>query len=240
MLQNTNRAWVVIVAVLTTPLLLAARAGAQDRVLGLLTLPEVFGGEACAPFEPRPVPLYAEPASTREVASIHVDQYWSFAPHGGCEGLEVSVHRGSAKTALPTREYAYEAPAAIALDQRNGWFKIRMIDGTDWVAQARQHQFMPLSELFDQALTAITDQFTGRLRHEPGGELTGERWTQHQDIRVLEVRRVADRQWINVEVMSHSPCDANINREPIVIGKGWMPAHSDTGEPTVWFSARGC
>ncbi len=62
--QNTNRAWVVIAAVLTTLLLHASRAGAQDRVLGLLTLPEVFGGEACTPFEPRPVPLYAEPAST--------------------------------------------------------------------------------------------------------------------------------------------------------------------------------
>ena len=49
-------------------------AHAQDRVIGLLTLPEVFGGEACTPFEPRPVPLYAEPASKREVASIRVDQ----------------------------------------------------------------------------------------------------------------------------------------------------------------------
>ena len=33
---------------------------------------------------------------------------------------------------------------------------------------------------------------------------------------------------------------ANINVEPRAIAKGWMPAHSDTGEPTVWFSARGC
>ena len=124
----------VVVAALTISLLLASQADAQDRVIGLLTLPEVFGGEACAPFEPRPVPLYAEPASKREVASIRVDQYWSFAPHGGCEGLEVSVHRGSAKAELPTREYAYEAPAAIALDERNGWFKIRLSDGAAWVA----------------------------------------------------------------------------------------------------------
>ena len=229
-----------VLAALTLPLLLASHAHAQDRVLGLLTLPEVFGGAACTPFEPRPVPLYAEPASKREVASIHVDQYWSFAPHGGCEGLEVSVHRGSAKAELPTREYAYEAPAVIALDERNGWFKIRLGDGAAWVAPARHHQFMPLSELFDQALTAITDQFTGRLRREPGGEMIGERWTEYQDVRVLEVRRVSDRQWLHVEVMSHNICDANINVEPRAIAKGWMPAHSDTGEPTVWFSARGC
>ncbi len=227
-------------AALAIQLILALDAHAQDRVIGLLTLPEVFGGEACTPFEPRPVPLYAEPASKREVASIRVDQYWSFAAHGGCEGLEVSVHRGSAKEELPTREYAYEAPAAIALDERNGWFKIRLGDGTAWVAPAKNHQFLPLSELFDQALTAITDQFTGQLRREPDGELVGERWTEHRDIRVIEVRRVGDRQWLHVEVMSHNICDSNINVEPKPIAKGWMPAHSDTGEPTVWFSARGC
>jgi hypothetical protein len=230
------------IAALTTVIvvLFAPAVRAQDRVIGLLTLPEVFGGEACTPFEPRPVPLYAEPGSTREVASIRVDQYWSFAPHGGCEGLEVSVHRGTATAELPTREYAYEAPAAIAVDERNGWFKIRLGEGTAWVAPAKHHQFLPLSELFDQALTAITNQFTGRLRREPGGELVGEQWTQYRDIRVLEVRRVGDRQWLHVEVMSHNICDANINVEPKAIAQGWMPAHSDTGEPTVWFSARGC
>ncbi len=176
-----------VLAVLTIPFILASEARAQDRVIGLLTLPEVFGGEACTPFEPRPVPLYAEPASKREVASIRVDQYWSFAAHGGCEGLEVSVHRGSAKEELPTREYAYEAPAAIALDERNGWFKIRLSGGAAWVAPAKSHQFLPLSELFDQALTAITDQFSGQLRREPGGELIGERWKEYQDVRVIEV-----------------------------------------------------
>lgn len=235
MLPTTNRARIVL-----TLLALAQPVHAQDRVIGLLTLPEVFGGEACTPFEPRPVPLYDQAASSREVASIRVDQYWSFAPHGGCEGLEVAVHRGGAKAALPTREYAYEAPAAIVLAQRDGWFKIRLGDGAAWVAPARLHQFLPLAELFDQALTAITDQFTGRLRREPGGELVGERWTQHQDVRVVEVRRVGEGQWLHVEVMSHNICDANINVEPKAIARGWLPAHSDTGEPTVWFSARGC
>ena len=71
-------------------------------------LPEVFGGEACTPFEPRPVLLYADPASKREVASIRVDQLRLLAAHGGCEGLEVSVHRGSAKEELPTRRNVYE------------------------------------------------------------------------------------------------------------------------------------
>jgi len=36
-------------------------ASAQDRVIGLLSLPEVFGAQVCAPFEPGQVPLHAAP-----------------------------------------------------------------------------------------------------------------------------------------------------------------------------------
>lgn len=235
MLLDTNRATGAILALLV----LTQPVHAQDRVIGLLTLPEVFGGEGCPPFEPRPVPLYAEPSTKREIAAIRVER---LAPGGGCDGLVVRVHRGSARAELPTREYSYEAPAAIVVDERRGWLKIRLSDGAAWVAPARNHQFLPLAELFnpEQALTAITDQFTGRLRREPGGGLIGERLPEYQDVRVIEVRRVGGRQWIHVEVLSHSPCDANIDREPFAIGKGWMPAHSDSGEPTVWFFSRGC
>ena len=72
----------------------SAPAAAQDRVIGLLALPEVHGPTQCAPFEPEDVPLHAMPNDGRTMAVIHVDRNWSFAPHGGCEGLEVSVHRG--------------------------------------------------------------------------------------------------------------------------------------------------
>ena len=59
-------------------------------------------------------------------------------------------------------------------------------------------------------------------------------------MRVIEVRQVSGRQWLHIEVLSHSPCDSNINIDPKAIAKGWLPAHSESGEPTVWFSARGC
>ena len=227
------------VATILIVLLWAQPPGAPDRVIGLLTLPEVFGSEVCSPFKPGSVALHAEPTGAR-IGSIEVDQYWSFAPHGGCEGLEVRVHKGIVRSALPTREHGYEEPAAIVLAQQGRWFKIRLEDGAAWVNATPRDRFKPLTELFDQALTAITEHFTGRLRNTPGGILTGDRLTNNQSVRVLEVRQAGAAQWINVEVLDYSPCTVPVGKEPQVIARGWLPAHSEAGEPTVWFSSRGC
>lgn len=226
-------------AVLLVMVLSAQPAMAQDRVIGLLTLPEVFGGEACSPFKPESVALSVEPGGAR-IGSIEVDQYWSFAPHGGCEGLEVRVHKGNARSELPTREHGYEEPAAIVLAQQGRWFKIRLADGAGWVNATPRNTFKTLAELFDQALTAITEHFTGRLRNAPGGSLIGDRLTDHQSVKVLEVRQVGTAQWLHVEVLDYSPCTVPVGKEPQVIAGGWMPAHAESGEPTVWFSSRGC
>src|SRR5690348_7139177 len=126
---------------------LSSAAFAQDRVIGLLSLPEVFGGGACAHFDPQDVELHTSPNDAAKIATIEVDQNWSFAPHGGCEGLKVSVHRGAQKDDLPTREYDYEMPAAIVLDRHEGWFKIRLHQGSAWLKASVVDQFMPLADL---------------------------------------------------------------------------------------------
>src|SRR5687767_9899411 len=89
----------------------AAPVDAQDRVRGLLSLPEVFGNGPCHPFEPEVVDLYAAPGAGARIAAIQVEQHWAFAPHGGCEGLKVGVHRDGRRSELPTLEYSSETPA---------------------------------------------------------------------------------------------------------------------------------
>lgn len=217
----------------------AAAVSAQDRVIGLLTLPEVFGSEVCSPFTPEPIPIHVAPDGAR-IGSIEVDRHWSFAPHGGCEGLEVRVHKGSARAELPTREHGYEEPAAIVLSQQGRWFRIRLSDGAAWLLATPRDVFKPLAELFDQAPTSTTEHFTGRLRNAPGGASIGDRFTGNQSVRVLEVRQVGAAQWLHVEVLDYSPCTVPVGREPQVVGRGWLPAHAESGEPTVWFSSRGC
>jgi hypothetical protein len=195
---------------------------APDRVIGLLKLPEVFGEGPCKPFEPRSVPLYADPDGTRMVGAIEVDQNWSFAPHGGCEGLEVRVHRGAERSELPTREYEYEAPAAIVLETRRAAFRIRLASGSAWVRAPFANRFMPYESLLEEYVSMT-------YRVEP-----------EQPVRVIETRRKGDVLWLHAEVLSHSLCAAADNDPPRVIAGEWIAAYDPRGEPAVWFWPRGC
>jgi hypothetical protein len=226
----------IVLAVLLSPV----PSLAQDRILGLLSLPQVFGPRQCAPFEPEEIALHASPNDGRPIAFIRVDQNWSFAPHGGCEGLEVSVHAGERRQTLPTLEYDYEMPAAIVLEHRDGWFRIRNGAKSAWLKAPLTGRFMPLSELYEEfvGVTAIAQSFTGQLSSTPSntrGPIMP-RVTAGQSVRVIEFRDA----WIRVEVLSNSACTAADHGPPEVVATGWLPLHDSEGEPTVWFSSRGC
>lgn len=218
----------------------AVPAAAAERILGLVSIPEVFGAAPCAAFEPQDVALHAAPADGKPIAVIRVDQNWSFAPHGGCEGLKVSVHRGTAKEDLPTREFDYEAPGAIVLERRDSWIKIRLHDGVGWFKPSPVDRFMPLSDLYEEfvGVTAINKSFTARLASTPGilGGPILPRVAPEQPVRVAEIRD----EWVKVEVLNNSVCTAADNGPPEVIATGWLPLHDANGEPSIWFSSRGC
>lgn len=227
----------VVVAILST----GAPASAQERLIGLLALPEVFGPRQCAPFEPGEVALHQSPNDGNPFAFIRVDRPNSFAPHGGCEGLEVRVHQGEQRLELPTLEYDYEMPGAIVVDQRDGWFKVRLGGraGTAWLKASTSDLFMPLKDLYEEfvGVTSVM-AFAGRLSSAPGTS-TGPILPQvkpAQSVRVLEIRG----EWVQVEVLSNSACTAADDGPPEVVATGWLPLHDTNGAPTVWFSSRGC
>ena len=51
-------------------------AAAAERIIGLVSIPEVFGAGPCAAFEPQDVALHAAPADGKPIAFIRVDQNW--------------------------------------------------------------------------------------------------------------------------------------------------------------------
>lgn len=225
--------------------LLLSQGAAADRVIGLLSLPEVYGGRMCAPFEPSDVALHTTPNDGTKFATVHVDQTWSFAPHGGCEGLKVSVHRGSQQDELPTLEYDYEMPAAIVLEQRSGWFRVRLQQGSAWIKASLSDRFMSLHELFEEFVgtTSVDKAYTGRLLSKPGVLATGAsaaRVSPLQPVQVIEMRDTEGQTFVQVDVMSHSLCDAGVKGPPEIVATGWLPLYGPTGEPTLWYSTRGC
>lgn len=229
-----------VIVVIAIVLMSVSPAAAAERIIGLVSIPEVFGAGPCAAFEPQDVALHAAPADGKPIAFIRVDRNWSFAPHGGCEGLKVSVHRGAAKDDLPTREFDYEAPGAIVLERRDGWIKIRLHDGVGWFKSSPVDRFMPLSDLYEEfvGVTAINKSFTARLVSTPGmlGGPILPRVVPGQPVRVAEIRD----EWVKVEVLNNSVCTAADNGPPEVIATGWLPLHDANGEPAIWFSSRGC
>ena len=116
-----------VVVLLLSSALLSQPALAQERVIGLLALPEVFGRGACDRFTPRPVELRATPQGP-VVGTVLVVKPWTHHSNGGCEGLEVGVRAPRAATVqqLPTMEYAYEEPGAVVLERRGKWFRVRL------------------------------------------------------------------------------------------------------------------
>jgi hypothetical protein len=224
---------------------LAVQGGsAPDRVIGLISLPRVFGARQCAPFEPGEVALHVLPNDGRPFAFIRVDQNWSFAPHGGCEGLEVSVHEGRDRRELPTLEYDYEMPAAIVLEQRSGWFRIRLDKGSAWLQASAVDRFMGLDQLFEEfiGLTRVRESINTRLVVAPGrpADASSPQVGGGESARVISIRSVFGDTWVEVEIASHSLCDAALKGPPEIIGQGWMPMHDSKGEPTLWYSSRGC
>lgn len=220
-------------------------AAAQDQVIGLLTLPGLYGNGPCGPASGDQVRLYASPSDNRVIGTIRLDRPSIPHPQGGCEEPVVSVHRADRPAAaegqpLPTREYGYEMPAAIVLDHRERWYRIRLADGAAWVRDPSHSEFLPLTRLLTGSLTYLTEEWDGRLATAAGAPLRG---TPRADlserpVRVIETKRVGAEVWLSLELFDASPCESG--SEPRVIGRGWVPEHAPSGEPTVWFYSRGC
>ncbi len=218
-----------------------AAAARQDKLIGLLSLPEVFGAGACDKFTPAAVPLYATPDPGPIVASIRVDQYWTFLDVGGCEGLKVNVHSSDRQgiQPLPMMEYTYEAPAAVVLERRGRWFRVRLTDGAAWLHASDRAEYFSLERLLTDRLTYLSDGWDGRLARSPGEsgeELRGVR--PDLPVQVFGFRQHDGELWVEVAVLSNSICESN--EEPRVSARGWLPAHARSGEPAVWFYSRGC
>lgn len=216
-----------------------APAFAQDQVIGLLSLPQVFGRGACDRYTPSPVPVRAEPRGP-VIGSIVVATPWTFETDGGCSGLEVAVRiNGAPDVELPTREYGYEEPGAVVIDARDGWFKVRLGTSSGWV-QASGTEFHSLERLYGDKEAYLTDQWDRRLAGTPAGAgRTAPLATSRQpSVHVRRSARVKGTLWFFVDILNESFCEAG--REPKVVASGWVPAHGATGEPTVWFASRGC
>lgn len=219
------------------------RPSSQSRVVGLISLPQLFGDQSCDSYAPSEVGLYSEPDSAHPSGVIRVAQPWTLHEDGGCEGLRVVVDVESADSAaaLPTLEYGYETPGAVVLEQHGDWFKIRLADGEAWMRGSGENRFMPMEDLLASNLTYIAEPDGRGLSSVPGSTdrpIAAGLLSAGRSVRVLESRTINGELWLRVAVYGQSPCESP--EDPVTVAEGWLPARTQTGEPMVWFHARGC
>lgn len=226
--------------ILVSALSASASATAGDGVLGLLTFPELFGIGPCERFEPAEVSLFSAPGSRLVVAFIRVDRNWTFPPEGGCDGLTVNVHwrHGTRVTPLPTEEYAYEAPAAVVLEKRPGWFRVRLSHGSAWARKTEANEFFSLLQLFRDRATHLTESWDGTISSTPGSRAKRQTWSgEGAGVNVLDTDDRDGKLWLLIELPVPDAC-GDVHDLPK--RRGWIRAHGEDGRPTVWFSSRGC
>lgn len=214
-------------------------------VIGILPLPEVFGAEPCARFDPRDIPVFRSPSSVRPFGRIHVAQRWTHHKDGGCGGLVVRVDSSAPAGnggELPTLEFGYEQPGAIVLRRAGSWFEIALSKGTGWVQVKDVRRFLPVEQLLKDGLLHLRKGAPVPLHTRPGSPAAPRdqvtRTETDLPAKLLAFERVGGTLWLQVETLSASPCTDE--KLPVAPVSGWLPFHDATGQPSVWFSSRGC
>lgn len=118
-------------------------------------------------------------------------------------------------------------PDIVVFNRQPGWFQVAL-SRPDWRTEPKvwiqDGQVWRFHEVTSEAERE-------RLAEEAWGR-------EHKDVRVVGFRQVAGALWLEVESLSHRSCTSS--EPPRVKARGWIPAHAPSGEPTVWFAARGC
>lgn len=225
-----------------------AAPGEPDRVIGLLSLPSLFGNGPCDKFEARPLPFFETVDSAAPIGEIRVDAPWTFPDAGGCEGLRVGIH-GDGEWAggeFATMEFAYEAQGAIVLARRGGRYRIELDDsgGAAWVEPAAGMQFYAIEALVSENLAYLgTGGWSGRICGRPGETATCRTINPGSEsnpaVTVLGHRRVGGELWFEIKLPVEEGCSDPAPDVPRV--QGWVSAYEDgSDEPVIWFYSRGC
>lgn len=212
-----------------------------DPLIGLLGLPTDAEAGPCLSLQADEIPLYAQPQAGPAIGALRPD---ASAAGDGCRDPRVAVlvDGGRIDGELPLREIGYEAPAAIVLEARPPWYRIRLADGSAWVRVDDAERFASLHRLLVDGLAYVAIAPDAPLRSTADVERpdpASVAWLQFDDpVRVLDSREIDGRLWLKVERLIDSFCETG--EEPDAVATGWLPAHDASGEPLIWFYSRGC
>ena len=114
----------------------------------------------------------------------------------------------------------------VVRDRREDWFQVVLREETEGEPTPVWVQASPIWRF--HAVTIEAEQ----------RQLATDAWGQaNPDVRTLGTRRIGEVLWVEIEVLNHSFCTG---QTPVVLERGWIPAHASSGEVNVWYASRGC
>jgi hypothetical protein len=216
-------------------------------VVGLLLLPELYGTEACQRFRPTPVPVYPAAGSATPGGELRTLAPWTYPAEGGCEGLAVGYvpAAGGTPEPLPAAEYGAEQPAALVLEARGDWYRIRLPHGDGWVQAGPRDEFGPLVALVRREPAALVHPDAELVLRSTPAAAADVAWRGVAHCALARVRDVDGEPaapWLEVELVRDPCCADEAPGEPAGHGHGhgWLPLYGDEGVPQLWFAPRGC
>jgi hypothetical protein len=224
-----------------------AKEPVQNRIFGILSLPEVFGSYPCEDFESKDIQLFDTPDSNRPIGRIYVATPWEFHPQGGCMGLEVAVELFlyDAKYRLTSMEFEYEQPGVVVIDRKEHWYKIKLNENAGksygWVFIRDHTQYFPVEILLKQSMSFLIRQ---NLKVYSGPETTTPVWIADESVdaflqaEVLNSKTISGEVWLKVELKTENFCTGESTGAPDLTG--WVPLHQPDGSLSAWFWSRGC
>ncbi|MCU0227914.1 MAG: hypothetical protein MUF01_09780, partial [Bryobacterales bacterium] len=148
---------------------MASPLAAQQSVVGLLAIPELFGDEVCLPFPPSDVQVHAAPGGP-PIGTLRVRNPWLSAGASRCDELEVNfLTPDGAATPLETKEFGYEQKAAIVTEERPGWYRLLLAERQPgWVTTGGQRRFLGIAALFRDRPLQAHREWDGAVYSGPG------------------------------------------------------------------------
>src|SRR5207249_4541040 len=105
----------------------------EERIVGLLEMPEILGDTGCKEFQAHSVSLYPEPSKNRPSSGTSEVRPYRNPDSPDCYESNVVVHRSGVNPSaeeLPTDEIGYEMRAAVVYERKGSWFRIALLRGS--------------------------------------------------------------------------------------------------------------
>ncbi len=221
----------------------------EERIAGLLEMPEIFGEFDCKDFQPRSVNLYSEPGKDRPATGMIEVRAYRNLDNPDCYLPKVTVRRAGTNPSveeLPTDEIAYETRAAVVYERKGTWFRIALLGGSAWIARDDNVNFLsyPASLKSDTYLTYLRQDWDGVLWPAPSATTAvaaPRGWQAHRGkdlpVHVLSTQTVGQETWIQIRFETGDVCGQIL--DDVTPLEGWIPAYRQR-VTSVWFYSRGC